>query len=161
MLQSRRLVTSPLAWRVAAPFLVSMVAVTVAAALGAPAWGWLALFLILAVTQAGHVVEHIVQLVHLRVLALPGDYARGILCSTGRLTCPLSAEFRNAQQETHETEETGPIRAPIRAPPTPVPAGCRRASYDCLGVISHPAGSDTRVRSSGIEQIGCPDPSIH
>jgi hypothetical protein len=37
------------------------------------------------------------------------------------------------------------IRAPIGATPPPVPAGCRRTSYDDLGVTLHPSGSDPPV----------------
>jgi hypothetical protein len=33
-----------------------------------------------------------------------------------RTVSSVSGEFRNAYQETHETQETGSIRAPIRAP---------------------------------------------
>ena len=40
--------------------------------------GWLALYLVLAVTQAGHVGEHVVQVVQLRVLGLDGAHAHGI-----------------------------------------------------------------------------------
>ncbi len=44
----------------------------------------------------------------------------------------------------------------------PDPGSCRgqRASYDWLGVFSHPSRPDNPVRSFGIEQIGCPDRSI-
>lgn len=39
---------------------------------------WLALFYILVITQGGHVVEHIVQMIQIHVLGLKGAEARGI-----------------------------------------------------------------------------------
>ncbi len=40
--------------------------------------GWMALFVLLAVTQAAHVAEHCAQLVQIHVLGLPGTQARGV-----------------------------------------------------------------------------------
>jgi hypothetical protein len=40
--------------------------------------GWLALYLALALTQTGHVGEHLVQIVQLRVLGLSGEHAHGV-----------------------------------------------------------------------------------
>ena len=40
--------------------------------------GWLALYLALGLTQAGHVGEHIVQVAQLRLLGLTGEHAHGV-----------------------------------------------------------------------------------
>jgi hypothetical protein len=40
--------------------------------------GWLALFLILALTQTGHVGEHLVQIAQLRLRGLGGEHAHGV-----------------------------------------------------------------------------------
>jgi hypothetical protein len=40
--------------------------------------GWLALYLALALTQVGHVGEHVVQIVQLRLLGLDGGHAHGV-----------------------------------------------------------------------------------
>ena len=40
--------------------------------------GWLALYLALALTQAAHVGEHVVQVTQLRVLGLTGEHAHGV-----------------------------------------------------------------------------------
>jgi hypothetical protein len=40
--------------------------------------GWMALFLVLALTQSGHVGEHVVQIFQLRVLGLAGEHAHGV-----------------------------------------------------------------------------------
>lgn len=78
--------------------------VAVAGALGAPIWtvgiiglapvlpvlaavvlrvqrladGWLAFYLALVLTQVGHVGEHLVQVIQLRVLGLRGEHAHGV-----------------------------------------------------------------------------------
>lgn len=41
-------------------------------------YGWLALFYVLVVTQAGHVVEHVVQVTQIHVLSLPPKHAHGV-----------------------------------------------------------------------------------
>jgi hypothetical protein len=41
-------------------------------------YAWLALFYVLVVTQGGHVVEHIAQMVQIHILGLQGPQARGI-----------------------------------------------------------------------------------
>jgi hypothetical protein len=41
-------------------------------------YGWLALFYLLVVTQGGHVVEHMVQMIQLHLLGLRGPAARGV-----------------------------------------------------------------------------------
>lgn len=41
-------------------------------------YGWLALFYVLVLTQGGHVVEHVAQMVQLHLLNLPAREARGI-----------------------------------------------------------------------------------
>jgi hypothetical protein len=40
--------------------------------------GWLALYLALALTQTGHVGEHVVQVIQLRLLGLSGEHAHGV-----------------------------------------------------------------------------------
>jgi hypothetical protein len=40
--------------------------------------GWLALYLVLALTQTGHVGEHLVQVAQLRLLGLGGEHAHGV-----------------------------------------------------------------------------------
>jgi hypothetical protein len=40
--------------------------------------GWLALYLVVALTQTGHVGEHVVQVVQLRLLGLGGEHAHGV-----------------------------------------------------------------------------------
>jgi hypothetical protein len=42
------------------------------------AYQWLALFYVLVVTQSGHFVEHVAQMIQIHVLALTGPDARGI-----------------------------------------------------------------------------------
>jgi hypothetical protein len=42
------------------------------------AGGWLAFYLVLALTQTGHVAEHVVQVAQLRVLGLSGEHAHGV-----------------------------------------------------------------------------------
>lgn len=41
-------------------------------------YDWLALFYVLVISQAGHFVEHVVQMVQLHVLDLGGEEARGV-----------------------------------------------------------------------------------
>lgn len=41
-------------------------------------YGWLALFYLLVVTQGGHVVEHLVQMIQLHLLGFRGPAARGV-----------------------------------------------------------------------------------
>jgi hypothetical protein len=41
-------------------------------------YGWLALFYALVVTQGGHCMEHLVQMVQIHVLGLSGPNARGV-----------------------------------------------------------------------------------
>lgn len=97
------LVRPMLPW-LAAAVLLSAVGAGVAASAGAPIWvigviglaawlpllamavlatgraagGWMALFLVLALTQGGHVGEHVVQIFQLRVLGLTGEHAHGV-----------------------------------------------------------------------------------
>ncbi len=85
-------------------FLISAAVALIAAAAGVPLWmmgalallpwlpvtlalvqatwkaagAWLTLYLILVVTQSGHVLEHVVQVVQLRVLHEPKEHAHGI-----------------------------------------------------------------------------------
>lgn len=104
MIQTSALTLRPSSGLVASTVLVSGGVAAVAAALGAPVWligtlglapwlplmtrwvlatwriagAWLALYLVLAVTQTGHVMEHVVQVAQLRVLGLSGHHAHGI-----------------------------------------------------------------------------------
>lgn len=39
---------------------------------------WLALFYVLVITQGGHVVEHVAQMIQIHVLSIPGPHAHGI-----------------------------------------------------------------------------------
>ena len=39
---------------------------------------WLALFYVLVITQGGHVVEHVAQMIQIHVLKVPGPQAHGI-----------------------------------------------------------------------------------
>ncbi len=41
-------------------------------------YGWLALFYVLVLTQSGHVIEHVAQIVQIHILGLPLKEARGI-----------------------------------------------------------------------------------
>lgn len=41
-------------------------------------YGWLALFYLLVVTQGGHVIEHLVQMIQIHLLGLRGPAARGV-----------------------------------------------------------------------------------
>lgn len=104
MIQSTGMVIRPRAGRLAITLVVSVVLVTLAAALNAPIWlvgvfglapwllpiidvvvatwrtagAWLALYFVLALTQTGHVMEHVVQVTQLRILGLSGAHARGV-----------------------------------------------------------------------------------
>lgn len=57
----------------ALPVLAAAVVITARAA-----GGWLALYVALAISQTGHVGEHVVQIAQLRLLALSGEHAHGV-----------------------------------------------------------------------------------
>jgi hypothetical protein len=104
MIQSAGLVIRPRAGRLAITLVVSITMVMLAAALNAPIWlvgvlglapwllpitdvvvatwrtagAWLALYFVLALTQTGHVMEHVVQVTQLRILGLSGEHAHGV-----------------------------------------------------------------------------------
>ena len=104
MIQSAGLAIRPRAGRLAMTLVVSVVMVMLAAALNAPIWlvgvlglapwllpitdvvvatwrtagAWLALYFVLALTQTGHVMEHVVQVTQLRILGLSGEHAHGV-----------------------------------------------------------------------------------
>src|ERR1700730_14759105 len=42
-------------------------------------YGGLALFYVLAVTQSGHLFEHMAQMIQIHILGLTGDNARGVI----------------------------------------------------------------------------------
>ena len=104
MIQSAGLVIRPRAGRLAITLVVSIAMVMLAAALNAPIWlvgvlglapwlltitdvvvatwrtagAWLALYFVLALTQTGHVMEHVAQVTQLRILGLSGEHAHGV-----------------------------------------------------------------------------------
>lgn len=104
MIQTQPLQLRPMAGRIAVTLLLSAAAILAAGAIAAPIWivgvagtlpwlplvaemvrttwraagAWLAFYLVLAVTQTGHVGEHVVQIVQLRLLGLTGEHAHGI-----------------------------------------------------------------------------------
>jgi len=104
MTQAARLQRLPTRGRLAYTLLISAGVVLAAAAAGAPIWlvgllgtapwlplvtrsvvatwrvagAWLALYVVLAVSQTGHVMEHVVQVAQLRVLGLSGQHAHGV-----------------------------------------------------------------------------------
>lgn len=43
------------------------------------AGAWFALYFVLALTQTGHVMEHVVQVIQLRILGLSGEHAHGVV----------------------------------------------------------------------------------
>jgi hypothetical protein len=103
MTQRAATLNRPMPWLMSAAIL-SAAGIGVAAATDAPIWvlgivglapwlpllgmavlatmraagGWMALYLGLALTQAGHVGEHVVQVIQLRVLGLSGEHAHGV-----------------------------------------------------------------------------------
>ena len=104
MIQSAGLAIRPRAGRLAMTLVVSVVMVMLAVGLNAPIWlvgllglapwllpitdvvvatwrtagAWLALYFVLALTQTGHVMEHVVQVTQLRILGLSGEHAHGV-----------------------------------------------------------------------------------
>ena len=104
MIQSAGIAIRPRAGRLAITLVVSVVMVMLAVALNAPIWlvgvsglapwllpitdmvvatwrtagGWIALYFVLALTQTGHVMEHVVQVTQLRILGLSGEHAHGV-----------------------------------------------------------------------------------
>ena len=104
MIQSGALAIRPVAGRLAVSLVVSVGLVLVAARLGAPIWllgtlglvpwlpsvaglvvatwrgagAWFALYVVLALTQSGHVMEHVAQVTQLRILGLSGEHAHGV-----------------------------------------------------------------------------------
>jgi len=104
VIQSAGIAIRPRAGRLAITLVVSVVMVMLAVALNAPIWlvgvsglapwllpitdmvvatwrtagGWIALYFVLALTQTGHVMEHVVQVTQLRILGLSGEHAHGV-----------------------------------------------------------------------------------
>lgn len=104
MIQISLATVRPFVGQLTAVALTSAALATAAALVGAPLWligalalvpwlplfagltvatrrslgGWMAFYLVLVVTQAGHVFEHVVQVVQLRVLHEPQQHAHGI-----------------------------------------------------------------------------------
>lgn len=104
MMELRAAVPRPMLTWLGASLLVSATAVLLTGMLGTPLWvvgaaaiapwlplvarsvlatwrmagAWMALYLVLAVTQTGHVMEHVVQVAQLRILGLGGEHAHGI-----------------------------------------------------------------------------------
>lgn len=104
MTQLRSFTDSPILPRAALALIATTAGVALAATLRAPIWmvgvvglapwvpllgaavvvtrraadGWLALYVALALTQTGHVGEHVAQVTQLRVLGLSGEHAHGV-----------------------------------------------------------------------------------
>lgn len=84
--------------------------------------GWMAFFVLLAVTQAAHVAEHCAQLVQIHVLGLRGAQARGVFGALDirgrgtRRSAPAMPSKRRCCGDERRTRSSGRCR-PSRPPP--------------------------------------------